>query len=41
LLDQATLAALPDGRVRQVIEQSADEGTTWQTAFDGLYRKKK
>lgn len=30
-----------DGTVRQHWEQSADEGKTWTTAFDGLYRKKK
>lgn len=30
-----------DGTVRQRWETSADSGTTWQTAFDGLYRKKK
>ena len=27
----------PDGTVRQHWEQSADGGTTWTTAFDGLY----
>jgi hypothetical protein len=31
----------PDGTVRQLWEQSKDGGATWQTAFDGLYRKKK
>jgi len=28
-----------DGTVRQHWETSADEGNTWKTAFDGLYRK--
>jgi hypothetical protein len=28
----------PDGSVRQLWEQSTDEGKTWQVAFDGLYR---
>jgi len=31
----------PDGTVRQLWEQSFDAGKTWQTAFDGLYRRKK
>ena len=29
-----------DGSVRQLWEQSSDNGKTWQPAFDGLYRKK-
>jgi hypothetical protein len=29
-----------DGTVRQHWEQSADDGKTWTTAFNGLYRKK-
>jgi hypothetical protein len=29
-----------DGTVRQLWETSADQGKTWQTAFDGLYRRK-
>jgi hypothetical protein len=28
-----------DGSVRQHWETSADQGKTWQTVFDGLYRK--
>ena len=31
----------PDGRVRQLIEQSTDGGKSWSPAFDGLYGKKK
>lgn len=30
----------PDGTVRQHWEQSDDDGKTWTTDFDGLYRKK-
>lgn len=30
----------PEGTVRQWWETSADGGETWETAFDGLYRKK-
>lgn len=30
-----------DGTVRQHWETSADAAKTWQTAFDGLYRRKK
>jgi hypothetical protein len=37
LLDQTTLTPLPDGRVRQVIEQSADGGKTWRTGYDAIY----
>lgn len=29
-----------DGTVRQLWESSQDGGTTWTTAFDGLYRRK-
>jgi hypothetical protein len=32
--------ALPDGRVRQFFEISADEGETWVTWFDGYYTRK-
>ena len=31
----------PDGTVRQHWEVSRDGGKEWQTAFDGLYKKKK
>lgn len=31
---------LPDGTVRQVWKQSKDDGKTYQTTFDGLYRKR-
>ena len=28
---------MPDGRVHQFIEHSADGGKTWKTYFDGYY----
>ena len=31
---------LPDGRVRQFFEQSADGGETWTTSFEGFYTRK-
>lgn len=31
---------LPDGRVRQFFEQSADNGETWTTSFEGFYTRK-
>ena len=37
ILDRTTLSPLPDGRVRQHIEQSEDGGTTWQSRFDAVY----
>lgn len=35
-----TFTPLPDGKVRQLWEQSSDGGKTWQVAFDGLYTRK-
>lgn len=32
-----TVTPLEDGRVRQLIEQSKDGGTTWSVGFDGTY----
>jgi hypothetical protein len=40
ILDRTTLTLLPDGRVRQVIEQSRDGGKTWG-AWEGIYVRKK
>jgi tetratricopeptide (TPR) repeat protein len=37
VLDRTTLIPLPEGRVRQVIEQSRDGGETWQVGFDAIY----
>jgi tetratricopeptide (TPR) repeat protein len=39
ILDRTTLTPLPDGRVRQVIEQSADNGVTWGS-WEGVYTRK-
>ena len=38
-LDRTTLTALDDGRVRQLIEISTDNGATWRAVFDGCYKK--
>jgi hypothetical protein len=38
--DRTTLTPLADGRVRQVIEQSADGGATWR-AWEGVYARRK
>jgi hypothetical protein len=39
ILDRITWYDNDDGTVRQVWEQSRDEGATWQTVFDGLYTR--
>ena len=39
-LNRITWTPNKDGSVRQHWETSADRGKTWQTAFDGLYRRK-
>ena len=39
VLDRTTLTPLPDGKVRQVIEQSADNGKTWGS-WEGIYSKR-
>lgn len=38
-LERLTFTPMPDGRVRQFWEQSAD-GKTWKVVFDGTYIKK-
>jgi len=38
-LDRTTLTRLEGGDVRQLIEVSQDNGATWQTAFDAVYRR--
>jgi hypothetical protein len=38
-INRITWERLPDGRVRQLWETSADGGTTWKVAFDGYYSK--
>jgi hypothetical protein len=37
LRSRMTLTPLADGRVRQLIERSADAGETWTVWFDGTY----
>jgi hypothetical protein len=37
-LDRTTLTPLDGGRVRQLIEISTDDGRTWQSTFDAVYR---
>ncbi len=39
-LDRTTLTPEKDGRVRQVIEVSADGGATWRTTFDAIYLRR-
>jgi hypothetical protein len=39
-LERITWTPNANGTVRQHWEQSVDDGQTWTTAFDGLYRKK-
>ncbi len=40
-LSRLTFTKLDGGRVRQLWEQSADDGKTWTVAFDGTYVRKK
>jgi hypothetical protein len=39
-LNRITWSPLPSDQVRQVWEQSTDDGKTWTVAFDGLYQRK-
>lgn len=39
ILDRITWHHNDDGTVRQVWDQSKDNGATWETVFDGLYTK--
>jgi len=39
-IQRITWTPLPDGRVRQHWESTADSGKTWTTAFDGYYSKR-
>ncbi|MEP0007046.1 MAG: hypothetical protein ABJ387_09885 [Balneola sp.] len=41
LLNKLTFFHLSDDHVRQLWEQSTDDGKTWNTVFDGHYRRKK
>jgi hypothetical protein len=40
-LQRITWTPLADGRVRQLWESSTDGGSTWTTAFDGYYSRRK
>lgn len=40
-VNRITWTPLPDGRVRQLWEASADSGATWKTVFDGYYERRK
>lgn len=39
ILQRITWTPSSDGRVRQLWETSEDGGSSWTTAFDGMYRK--
>ena len=39
-LERITWTPQPDGRVRQLWQQSTDGGKTWSTSFDGMYVRK-
>ena len=41
VLERITWTPLPDGRVRQLWEQSPDGGATWTVSFDGYYTRAK
>lgn len=41
ILDRTTLTPLADGRVRQIIERSADGGNSWVVGFDAYYVRKR
>lgn len=41
VMDRLTFFPLAEERVRQLWEQSPDQGKTWNTVFDGTYIKKK
>jgi hypothetical protein len=39
-VDRTSLTPYTDGRVRQKIEWSKDNGKTWKTVFDAFYIRK-
>jgi hypothetical protein len=41
LQQRLTFFDLPDDVVRQLWEQSKNQGKTWEVVFDGIYRRKK
>ncbi len=40
IINRTTLSPLDDGTVRQHIEVSVDDGTTWRTTFDAIYMRR-
>ncbi len=40
ILQKLTFFPMPEDKVRQLWESSADDGKTWKIVFDGLYQKK-
>jgi hypothetical protein len=40
LVQRVAWTPLPDGRVRQLWETSADDGRSWKTVFDGYYSRR-
>jgi len=40
ILQRLAFTKRDDGTVRQFWQQSQDEGKTWQTAFDGIYKRR-
>jgi hypothetical protein len=40
LKEKLVFHSLANGQVRQVWEQSKDQGKTWNVVFDGVYSKK-
>jgi hypothetical protein len=41
ILQRMKFTPMPEGKVRQLLEQSKDNGKTWTVAYDGIYVKKK
>ena len=41
VLQRMKFTPMPEGKVRQLLEQSKDNGKTWTVAYDGIYVKKK
>ncbi len=40
-IHRMTFTPMSEGRVRQLLEDSKDNGKTWSTSYDGIYVKKK
>jgi hypothetical protein len=40
VVHRITWTPMPEGRLRQLWESSADDGGTWKTAFDGYYSRR-